>query len=580
MLLAIVMILSLAACGTGKKEEAGKAQSGTYEGKAKGFAGEVVAKVELAEGKIKDIKVEAKDETPTLGGAAVKEMSENMVKAGSSQVDTVAGATVSSKALIEAVDAALKEAGVDPTSLKPAEVEKEKVELNQEADVVVVGAGGAGLTSAIVAAQAGKSVIIVEKAPGMGGNTNRATGGMNAAETHYQAEQKIEDSAKVFAEDTMKGGHNKNNPELVKVLTEDSNDAIDWLDKIGAKLSNVGLAGGATNMRQHRPVDENGKILSVGTYLVEKLGTEAEKLGVKIVFNAKVTEILMDGDKAAGVKAETKDGEMTVKAKAIVVASGGFGGSDAMVSKYRPDLKGYVSTNAPTIEGDAISFLEKVNANFVDMDQIQTHPTVVQKDGSLISESLRGDGAILLNKEGKRFIDEMETRDTVSAAINKQTDKTAWLVVDSAMKEESKVIEKYSSQGLLTEVKDMDALAKLIGSDKAATEKTMKDWASYVKDAKDPEFNHKNMDKIKFDLTKFPLYVGPVGPGIHHTMGGVEINTKAEVISKDKKAIPGLFAAGEVTGGVHGGNRLGGNAVADIVVFGRIAGQSAVDYIK
>lgn len=174
----------------------------------------------------------------------------------------------------------------------------------------------------------------------------------------------------------------------------------------------------------------------------------------------------------------------------------------------------------------------------------------------------------------------METRDTVSAAINKQTEKTAWLVVDSAMLKESKVIEKYEKQGLLTKADDFEAIAKLIGADKAQVEKTINDWAYYIKDGEDKEFNHKNLDKIKFDLTTAPYYIGPVGPGIHHTMGGVEINTKAEVMNKDKKPISGLFAAGEVTGSVHGCNRLGGNAVSDIVVFGRIAGESAVEYMK
>lgn len=580
LLLAVAMVISFSACqnnnGQDNKE---KEVTGTYEGKAKGYMGDVVAKVDIEKGKIKDIKVEAKEETPTIGGQAVKDLSKQMVENQTTKVDTVAGATLSSKALIEAVNQALKEAGIDPESLKEAEDKQEKVDLDQEADIVVVGAGGAGLTSAIVAAQEGKSVIVLEKAAVTGGNTSRATGGMNASETHYQKEQKIEDSAEVFAKDTMKGGHDLNNPELVKILTENSDEAIDWLDSIDAKLSNVGMAGGATNMRQHRPVDEEGKIVSVGTYLVEKLSKEAEKQGVKIIFNAKVNEILMDKDRVSGVKAETKDGDLTVKSKAVIVCSGGFGGSDELVSKYREDLKGYVSTNAPSIEGDAIGFLEKINANFIDMDQIQTHPTVVQKDGSLVSESLRGDGAILLNKEGKRFIDEMETRDTVSAAINKQTDKTAWLIVDSSMLKESKVIEKYEKQGLLTKADDYETIAKLIGADKAQIEKTMNDWASYIKEGEDKEFKHKNMDKIKFDLTDAPYYVGPVGPGIHHTMGGVEIDGKAQVINKDKKPITGLFAAGEVTGGVHGGNRLGGNAVSDIVIFGRIAGQSAAEYI-
>lgn len=182
-----------------------KGVTGKYEGKAIGFKGDVVAKVEMEAGKIKDIKVEAKDETPTIGGQAVKDMAKEMVEGQTVNVDIVAGATISSKALLDAVNSALKETKVDPASLENKEVKKDKVELNQEADVVVVGTCGAGLTSAIVAAQAGKSVIVVEKTPGMGGNTNRATGGMNAAETHYQKEQGITDSAKVFAEDTMKG---------------------------------------------------------------------------------------------------------------------------------------------------------------------------------------------------------------------------------------------------------------------------------------------------------------------------------------------------------------------------------------
>lgn len=553
--------------------------TGVFEGKARGFAGDVVVKVTLDNSEIKAVEVEAKDETPTIGGTAIDSLKDMVVKAQSTQLDVVAGATVTSKAFIEATNAALTAGGVDPTKLVPKEVEAEKLELNQEADIVVVGAGGAGLTSAITAAEAGQKVIVLEKAAGAGGNTNRATGGMNAAETHYQKEQQIEDTIQTYIEDTMKGGHNLNNPELVRVMAENSAKAIDWLDTIDAKLSDVGFAGGATNARAHRPVDENDKVLSVGTFLVDKLLKRAEAVGVKVIYGAKVNEVLMADGKAAGVTAETKDGALTVKAKAVIVASGGFGGSDAKVSEYRPDLQGYVSTNAPTIEGDAIDFLKKVNANFIDMDKIQTHPTVVQKDGSLISESLRGDGAILLNKEGKRFIDEMETRDTVSAAINKQTEKTAWLIADNAMFEKSNVVKGYVNKGLLTKVDDLKALAAFIGADEATVAKTLADWTSYVKAGEDKEFGHKNMDKLDFDLSVAPFYVGPVGPGIHHTMGGVEINTNAEIISTDKAVIPGLFAAGEVTGGVHGGNRLGGNAVTDIVVFGRIAGENAVKYV-
>lgn len=597
LLLSFVMIFSFVACEnvnetkkesqaeetdkeTKKEESKNEAKGNTFEGVSKGYAGDVKAMVTIENGEIKDIKVEAEKETPTIGGAASEKLAEQIVKSNSTKVEAVSGATMTSNALIEAVNQAIKSAGLNPEDLKAKEVAEDKLDLNQEADIVVVGAGGAGLTSAIKATEAGKKVVIVEKAGNTGGNTNRATGGMNAAETHYQKEAKIEDTVEQFIADTMKGGHDKNNPELVKTLAGNSSKAIDWLDSIDAKLSDVGLAGGATNKRQHRPVDDKGKILSVGTYLVEKLTKKAEDLGIKIIYSAKVDEILMDGNKVSGVTAETEDGKLTVKAKSVIVASGGFGGNDALVSKYRPELKGYVSTNAPEIQGDAIAFLEKVGADFVDMDQIQTHPTVVQKDGSLISESLRGDGAILLNKEGKRFTDEMQTRDYVSNKINEQTDKTAWLVVDQQMFEKSKVVSKYVDKSLLVKADDFAGIAKVLGADAKTVEKTLTDWTSYIKAGEDKEFNHKNLDAVLSDLAKGPYYVGPVGPGIHHTMGGVKIDTKAQVLNKEGQPIKGLFAAGEVTGGVHGGNRLGGNAVTDIIVFGGIAGESAAEYVK
>ena len=243
-------------------------------------------------------------------------------------------------------------------------------------------------------------------------------------------------------------------------------------------------------------------------------------------------------------------------------------------------LDGYVSTNAPTIEGDAIKFLEEFGAGFVDMDQIQTHPTVVQKDGSLISESLRGDGAILLNKEGERFADEMGTRDAVSSAINDETDSTAFLVVDQKMFDESNVVEGYVDRNLLTKVENADELADFIGASKDSVKNSLEKWAKAADSQNDEEFARENLDSLVSNLKEGPYYVGPVGPGIHHTMGGVLVNTESEVLDEENNPIAGLYAAGEVTGGVHGGNRLGGNAVTDIVTFGRVAGKNAADFAK
>ncbi|MBR2810466.1 MAG: flavocytochrome c, partial [Solobacterium sp.] len=367
-----------------------------------------------------------------------------------------------------------------------------------------------------------------------------------------------------------------NNPDLVRTLAANSSAAIDWLDSIGAPLSNIGQAGGASTKRQHRPVNDEGKILPVGTFLVEHLANTCSDLGIETIFSAKADEILMEDGKAVGVHALGANGEnITIHANSVVVATGGFGSNPELIVKYRPDLEGYVSTNAPTITGDAIAFLEAIGADFVDLEQIQIHPTVYQKDGSLISESLRGDGAILLNKEGKRFCNEILTRDVVSGHVNEQPDSYAWLIADQKMYEGSTVIEKYCKQGMMIKCDTVADLAGLIGADEATVQESLEKWQKACADQKDEEFGRENFDACLTDLSNAPFYAVQISPGIHHCMGGVKINTNAEVIDTDGNVIPGLFAAGEVTGGVHGGNRLGGNAVADFVVFGRIAGENA-----
>ncbi len=588
-LLAAAMVFSLAACSSGaagtsetaapSEETTSLFKAGIYEGEEPGFGGEkspIHVEVTLSDNAIESIEYTAEGETPTVGGAALPQLVEKVIANQSTNIDGVTGATVTSAGFFAAVNEALTEAGTDPASLTPTGSETAAEDIEKTADVVIAGAGGAGMTAAITAAQNGKSVIILEKGSVPGGNSSYATGGMNAAETHYQKEQNIEDSADLFYSDTMKGGHDINDPDLVRTLADNSSEAIDWLDSIGAPLANVGQAGGASTMRQHRPVNDEGKILSVGTYLVEHLSKTCEETGVEIITNAKVDKILMEDGKAAGLHATGEDGnEIVVHADSVIITTGGFGSNPEMIVKYRPDLEGYVSTNAPTVTGDAIPLLEEIGADFVDLDQIQIHPTVVQKDGALISESLRGDGAILLNKEGKRFCNETLTRDVVSANVIAQDGGYAWLIADEVMHAGSTVIDKYLNKGYMIKCDTAADLAKLIGCDASVVEETLAAWAASVDAKEDKEFERGNFDAMLTNLAEGPYYAVQISPGIHHCMGGVKINTNAEVVGTDGNVIPGLFAAGEVTGGVHGGNRLGGNAVADFVVFGRIAGTSA-----
>lgn len=447
-------------------------------------------------------------------------------------------------------------------------------ERDQSADIVVIGAGGAGMTAAIQAAQDGATnVVLVEKMPITGGNTVRSTGGLNAAPTKYQEADGIKDSVELFVEDTMKGGKNLNNKELVTTLAENSPAAVDWVNEIGGDLSVVGMFGGASVKRIHRPSDTS----AVGPMLVKTLNKNIAELGIPVLLNTKAEEIVLDEKGAvAGVKVTDKEGSYTIKCKAVVLATGGFGANSEMVVKYKPELKGFGTTNHPGATGDGIAMADAIGADLVDMEQIQIHPTVNPYTQMLYTEGVRGNGAILINKEGKRFIDELQTRDVVSEAILKQKDGQVYMIFDQKVRDGLKAVEEYFDAGIVIESDTIESLAEKIKVDPATLKETLNNYAGYQKAGKDTEFNRASMEE---PLTSPKFYAALCSPAIHHTMGGVKINTKAEVIGKNGNAIPGLFAGGEITGGVHGANRLGGNAVADIVIFGRIAGSSAVKYI-
>lgn len=623
--MAAVIAVSLFGYGCGAKSASTSSDagvSGDFTGTAKGFGGDVSVTLTLTDGAITGCTAEGKDETEGVGSQAIAKMPGEIAENGSIAVDGVSGATITSTAIKEAAAAALTAAGLNPDDYKTA-VEKDAAaeDSTVDADVVVVGAGGAGMTAAITAAAEGKSVVILESQSMVGGNSVRATGGMNAGKTVYQDENEFGESAgvektlKTAAEkyadnetitalaktvseqwaayqanptgyfdsvelmelDTMIGGKGINDPELVETLCANSADAIDWLDEHGITLHNVSSFGGASVKRIHRPVNAEGKTVSVGSYMIPLLEENCEKAGVKMMLDTTATEILTDANGAAvGVKATGASGEtVTVNAKAVVLATGGFGANLDMVVKYKPELKGFMTTNAPGIQGQGIEMAQAIGAATVDMDQIQIHPTVEANTAALITEGLRGDGAILINEEGQRFIDEVGTRDVVSAAEIAQTGSYSWLVVDQAMADASSVIQGYIKKGYTVTGETYEELGKAMGVDAAAFAETMDKWNGYVEAKNDPDFGRTSFAN---PLNTAPYYAVKVTAGVHHTMGGLKINANTEVLNEKGEVIPGLFAAGEVTGGVHGANRLGGNAVADFTVFGRIAGAAASDY--
>ena len=619
LLLAAVMLLALAVPAY--------ADTQTATGSGIGIDGPIVVEVTADETTIYAVNILEQNETPGIGSVAVEKLPGAIVEANSIEVDGISGATVSSTAIKTAVTEALTAMGFDPAAYQGAAIvaaePAEKAEITLDCDVVVIGAGGAGMTAAITATDAGAKVIVLESTSMPGGNSVRSTGGMNAGPTEWRNQNEFKEAAGVeatlkkvanyrdnariqelgaivaeqwaayqanpegyfdtpelFQLDTIIGGGGKNDPALVKKLVESSVDAIAWLDSLDPEiiLHNVAAFGGASVKRIHRPVDADGKVLSVGAYVVPLLQENLNKRGIELMTDTPATQILTDEHGCAvGVKAESADAVYTINAGAVVIASGGFGANNDMIASIRPELDGFITTNAPGIQGQGIQMAQAIGADTVDMAEIQLHPTVHVEGTSavLITEGLRGDGAILVNQEGERFFDEVSTRDKVSAAEFEQTGGYAWLIVDSRMSDASNVIQGYINKGYAEKGETWEELAAAIGAPAETLINTMTNWNACVEQKSDPEFG-----RVSFanPLDQAPFYAIKVQPGVHHTMGGIKINDNAEVISTDGAVINGLFAAGEVTGGVHGNNRLGGNAVADFTIFGRIAGQSAADY--
>ena len=620
LLLAGAMFLT--ACGgSASSTSAAGGVSGSFTGTAKGM-GEVSVTLTLTDNVITDCTAKGDEETPGIGSVVIEQFPGEVVEGNTINLDSISGATITSNAFVEAAKAALTEAGLTPDDyMAKADKTANGETVSYDADVVVIGAGGAGMTAAMTAADAGQKVVILESQAMVGGNSARATGGMNAAKTVYQDENEFDqaagvektlataaekyadnetitalaktvseqwaayqanptgyfDSVELMELDTMVGGKGINDPELVETLCEGTADAIDWLDENGITLHNVSSFGGASVKRIHRPVNEEGKVVSVGAYMIPLLQENCEKRGIDIVLNTTVDTILTDANGAAvGVSGTDKDGNtVVVNAKSVILATGGFGANLDMVTQYKPELAGFMTTNAAGAQGQGIEMATAIGAGTVDMDQIQIHPTVEANTAALITEGLRGDGAILVNANGERFVDEVGTRDVVSAAEIAQPGSYSWLIVDQAMADASSVIQGYIKKGYTKTGATYEELAKELDVDPAAFANTMETWNSYVEAKNDPDFGRTSFAN---PLNNGPYYAIKVTAGVHHTMGGVTINSATEVLKEDGTVIPGLFAAGEVTGGVHGANRLGGTAVADFVVFGRIAGESAANY--
>ena len=560
LLLSILSILLLFGCATAKK-------SGKFEGVGNGKHGEIKVAVTITDAKITNIEVVQQDENKGLSDPVYNELKETIIAQNSADVDVVSGASATSEGYLEAVKDAIKKSGITLVAAKQATTNKNELPAEQTFDVVIVGSGGAGLSAAIEAAEAGKSVAIVEKMPTVGGNTLISGGEMNAPGNWVQKNLGITgDSVEAYYNDTMKGGDNIGDPKLVHLMAEKALESAEWLrDDVHVEFLSDQLFqfGGHSFKRALIPKGHTG------AELVSKLKAKAE-------------ELIQDANgRVTGVKAtdKTKKEVKFLANNGVVLTTGGFGSNVEMRKQYNKEYdERYKSTDTVGTTGDGIVMAQKVGAQLQNMEYIQTYPIANPKTGmiSLLADT-RFDGAILVNQEGKRFVEELDRRDVISKAILAQTGGYAYQIWNDKIDAISKTKEAHKSEydelireGLLVKADTIEEAAKFFDIDVNNLKETISKVNEYAKNKDDKDFHHRGG---LVSLEEGPYYIEKAVPSVHHTMGGVVINEKTEVLNEKGEPIPGLYAAGELTGVIQGKNRLGGNAITDIITFGRIAGK-------
>ncbi|MGM0125966.1 fumarate reductase flavoprotein subunit [Enterococcus sp. AZ194] len=614
-------------------------EPGAFTVTAPGHNGDLPMVVTLSEERIEKIDIDTSGESEGIADVVFTRIPKQIIEGQTLNIDVLSGASVTSNGVIDGVAKAVKLAGANPDVLrkrpKPASALRKEDE-EYTTDVVVVGAGGAGLTAASKVLQEGKNVIVVEKFPAVGGNTVRTGGPMNAADPQWQKEfaaipgeshtlkemlemdenqidseyrqdfrdlQKeiqaylntnsgqegqLFDSKLFYRMQTYLGGKRKDlngqpiygQYDLVKILTDRSLESVEWLEEIGVEFDrkDVTMPVGALWRRGHKPLKNEGYAY------VSALTTFVEEHGGTIITDTPVKELLVENGKVCGVIGEGMNGQaITIHAQAVVLASGGYGANTKMLKQYNTywsEIEDEIKTsNSPAITGDGILLGQSVGADLVGMGFSQMMPVSDPETGALFSGlQVPPQNFVMVNKQGKRFVNEYGSRDTLTqAAID--NGGLFYLIADEKIKETAyntsqEKIEKQVVAGTLHRANTLEELAEKLGMDPVVFVETIKNYNHAVEIGEDSEFGK---DVFDLKVEQAPFYATPRKPAVHHTMGGLKIDTKTHVLNEAGQVIDGLYAAGEVAGGIHAGNRLGGNSLTDIFTFGRIAGQTAVE---
>lgn len=610
----------------GKKAAPLALKNGTFEGKAYGNNGWLTVEVTIKDNKITDIKTPGQRETKYLGDTAIREIGKDVLQYQTLNVYNVAGATVTSTALKTAIAQAIEKAGGDIAAFQkpvPEKIKKVAGITKGSADLIIVGAGGAGLSAAVTAKDLGvKNVLVLEKMPVIGGNTLRCASAFNAADPDRQkalpmtetlkeavvkaiSEKPVsEEHAKLMADvkakyeaylrsgsktlfdcpewhalQTYNGGDKVGHIPLIRQYSNNVLDTLHWMQSKGSPvMDRVSQGAGALWQRTHQ-LDA-----PAGLGLIDPLYQSAVKQGVNFKLGMRVQDLILnDKGRVIGVTATDKVGnkyEFTSK-DGVILATGGYSQNKEMRQKSAPHLTPeMVSTNQPGATGDGIVIATRHGADTTGMNYVQVYPLATPGTGALQGRARKMSGlddVIDVNKNGERFVKEDARRDEFVAAIKKQPGGVVYDINDSSIVKPlnsfNEDVETLVSIGRIYKADSLADLAKQLGMPADKLEASVAEFNKMVEAKNDPKFGRKLFDR---PIVKPPFYATPRAPSIHHTMGGLQISTNAQVLDKKGKPIPGLYAAGEVTGGIHGSNRLGGNATADVLTFGRIAAKSAV----
>lgn len=621
LLLSFVMILTIAS--------ALAYQSGIYTGVGKGNNGDIAVDVTFSDNAITNVQVMSHQETAGVSDAAIETIPTEIVTYQSLAVDAVTGATNTSKGILEAVASAVEQAGGDVEALKNNVVSKEAGEaVEMTADVIVLGGGGAGMAAAVAAGQNGASVIVVEKAATLGGNTIISGGYMQVAADEFLQYAPMTDAQKESVENyinmepkndrmaawqtavrekfdaylasdsenlfdcpelhmlqTYVGGDYMGEPELIEMMCSNVVDTFAWLQEQGLefKPTTMSIVG---SIWQRCKTALNYK--SGNGYITTLRNTiENEKLPVEFVFNCAAEHLLTENGRVVGVTGSLPDGTpYTFHAnKGVIMATGGFSANVEMRQKY-DEIWGNLGPNVPTtntatITGDGIVMGLEVNAALEGMGQIQLLPLADPETGA--SNSIVGNGTCpYINQEGERFVNESGRRDVLAAAILAQTGSYCYVLstpqnanlTDDGTNIYGIPVQDLIDRGLVFVADTLPELAEKIGVPAETLEKTVEDYNKAVADNNDPQTGRTIFSDNSALEMDGPFYACKRAPAVHHTMGGLKVNTLNQVLDADGQVISGFYAAGEVTGGFHGSNRLGGNAIAEVLTTGRNAANN------